>query len=329
MGASIAQVLASHAETDGLLGELEGAATLSSFGSEFIDSVSAVLLGDTIESHLASLSARDHLVGSDFPVVAAVTLGFAHGSALAGVLDGLLGGLGRLSRLDDDFVATSVSTSLSTDFTTAVCASSVVASARVVVLSFGMESLHSELSASDDSESFGLLSGGLLTRKFGSQGFSSLHFSGLCLGDSGSLGLSLGDSGSLSSLSFGDSGSLLSGGFLSGSFIGGSLFGKLNSEGFGCGNLSLGISQLLKVSHSSSSFSNSSPVLQAVTAVPDVHVSSVVISRDGAMVMTVPAGSSVNLFFAVVVPVVEDGNPRVFSYTPSVVPFGLVGASLA
>lgn len=255
MGASFAQVLAASAETDGLLGELEGAATLSLFGSEFIDSVSAVLLGDTVESHLASLSAGDHLVGSDFPVVAAVTLGFAHGSALAGVLDGLLGGLGRLD--DDDFVATSVSTSLSTDFTAAVCTSSVVASARVVVLSFGMESLHSELSASDDSESFGFLSSGLLTRKFGSEGFS------------GSLG-------SLGSLSFGNCGSLLSGGFLSGSFIGSSLFGELNSEGFGSGSLCLGISQLLKVSHSSSSSSNSSPVIQAVSAVPDVHVSSVV-----------------------------------------------------
>jgi len=305
MGASCAQVLASSAETDGLLGELEGAATLSLFGSEFIDSVRAVLLGDTVESHLASLSAGDHLVGSDCPVVAAVTLGLAHGSALAGVLDGLLGGLGRLD--DDDFVATSVSTSLSTDFTASVCASSVVASARVVVLSFGMESLHSELSASDDSESFGLLSSGLLTRKFGSEGFS----------------------GSLGSLSFGNCGSLLSGGFLSGSFIGGSLFGELNSEGFGSGSLCLGISQLLKVSHSSSSSSNSSPVLQAVSAVPDVHISSVVCSGDGTMLMTGVAVSSVNLFFAVVVKMVEDGNPRVFPLRRSVVPVGLVGASLA
>lgn len=70
-------------------------------------------------------------------------------------------------------------------------------------------------------------------------------------------------------------------------------------------------------------------MLQAVSAVPDVHVSSVVFSGDGAMVMTVEVISSVDLFFAVVVPVVEDGNPRVFSSTTSVVPFGLVGASLA
>jgi hypothetical protein len=47
------------------------------------------------------------------------------------------------------------------------------------------------------------------------------------------------------------------------------------------------------------------------------------------MVMTVEVISSVDLIFAVVVPVVEDGNPRVFSSTTSVVPFGLVGASLA
>ena len=110
MGGSFAQVSASSAETDGLVLELEGAASLSSLGREFVDFASAVLLGDTADSHLASLSAGDHLVGSDCPVVTAVTLGFAHGSALAGVLDGLLGGLGRLD--DDDFVATSVSSSL-------------------------------------------------------------------------------------------------------------------------------------------------------------------------------------------------------------------------
>jgi len=45
--------------------------------------------------------------------------------------------------------------------------------------------------------------------------------------------------------------------------------------------------------------------------------------------MMVIAVSSVNLFFAVVVEMVEDGNPRVFSLRRSVVPFGLVGASLA
>merc|ERR1712166_143783 len=88
MGGSFAQVSASSAETDGLVLELEGAASLSSLGREFVDFASAVLLGDTADSHLASLSAGDHLVGTDSPVVAAVTLGFAHGSAGTGVSDG-------------------------------------------------------------------------------------------------------------------------------------------------------------------------------------------------------------------------------------------------
>jgi len=356
---------------------------LSLLGSEFVDLVLAVLLGDTADSHLTSLSAGDHLVGSDLVVVAAVTLGFAHSGALAGLLDDHFGGLGlgdtvvpvllslsgaagdfgvsaslgadealvavavvvtislastEVPATDvvsvqnillgglDDFVATSVSSSLSTDFTAAVSASTKVASAGVVVLSFSMESLHSELSASDDSESGSLLSGGLLTRKSG-----SLSFSGLSLSDSnglsfGSFRLSDSDGLSFGGGDLGLGSGQLSSGFLSGSFVSGGLFGKLDGEGFGCGDLGPGISLLLKMSHSSSSFSDSSPVSEAGSAVPDVHVSTVVVLGNVSMENIVKAICAVNLILSVAVIVVVDGNPRVFLVCRSVIPFGLVVA---
>jgi len=83
------------------------------------------------------------------------------------------------------------------------------------------------------------------------------------------------------------------------------------------------------VSHSSSSFSESSLAFQATIAVPDVHVSSVVLSGDGTMRMGIDGSFTVNLVLSVVVPMVEDGNPRVFPDSISVVPSGQVGASLA
>lgn len=98
------------------------------------------------------MSARDHLVGSDIGVVTAVFLGFAHSRALVSALD-----FGSLRYRGEDGgnsgVTTTISTSLSSDFTAAPSISTVVTSACVVVLSLGMESLLSELSASDERES--------------------------------------------------------------------------------------------------------------------------------------------------------------------------------
>lgn len=76
MGALIAQVTAFHAETGSLFAEGESATTLSSLVGELVNLLNAELLGSTSDSHLTGLVARDHLVGSDFPVlVTAVLLG--------------------------------------------------------------------------------------------------------------------------------------------------------------------------------------------------------------------------------------------------------------
>lgn len=92
--AGLVQVFASHAERSTVLSESEGAATLTSPGCELLNLLLAELLRGSSDSHLTGLSARDHLVGSDSPVVTAVLLGFAVSSALVGVLDHHLLGSG-------------------------------------------------------------------------------------------------------------------------------------------------------------------------------------------------------------------------------------------
>ena len=69
MGVLLGEVSASVAQAVALLSESETAATLSSLRGELVDLVVALLLGDTVDSHHAGLSAGDHLVGTDIGVV--------------------------------------------------------------------------------------------------------------------------------------------------------------------------------------------------------------------------------------------------------------------
>jgi len=83
------------------------------------------------------------------------------------------------------------------------------------------------------------------------------------------------------------------------------------------------------VGSSSVSYSNglmSVPGSSAVGVVTDVHVSSIMVSRVSSMVFGVPVAFSVNLRLAAVVPVIVDGDPRVFSHASSVVPSSIVSA---
>lgn len=186
MGALGSEVTASLAQGVALLSEGKSATSLSSLGSELVNLVDALLFGDSADSHHAGLSARDHLVGADLGIVAAVVLGFAHSGALVRVGDlellsgtggvstsSLVPGLGEtlsvvssaphefvtratpdlgiasvhflvfsvngaLGGLGDSSVTTSVTLSLSSDFTTTPSISAVVASAGVVVLLLGV-----------------------------------------------------------------------------------------------------------------------------------------------------------------------------------------------
>jgi len=195
MGASFVQVFASHAEAGSVFAEDESATTLSSLLGELVNLLNAELLGDTSDSHLTGLGARDHLVGSGSPVVTAVLLGLAVSSAVAGasdlhLLDGGL--LGNLDNLGTSLTAT-VSVSLSTDLAATVGASSEVASAGVVSLSFGMESLLSESSSSLEGEHLSSLA-------FSSALFSESDLSSFSLSFSSTFGLE--SSGGFSSSNF-------------------------------------------------------------------------------------------------------------------------------
>jgi len=139
------EIGASVAHADSLVTEGKGAAALSSLGTELLDFGIACVLGNTLDSHDTSLCARDKLVRSDSVVSRArLFLGFAHVVALAFLGESLLNG----SRF-----TTSVSTSLSADFTATPGISSVVASSGVIGLFLGVESLLSECSTSDKGES--------------------------------------------------------------------------------------------------------------------------------------------------------------------------------
>jgi hypothetical protein len=95
------EIGASLAHADSLVTEGKGAATLSSLGTELVDLVDAVLLGDSADSHLAGLGARDELVGSDSVVGGArLFLGGAEFRALVGGLE-LRGGFPSLDVTSD------------------------------------------------------------------------------------------------------------------------------------------------------------------------------------------------------------------------------------
>jgi len=83
------------------------------------------------------------------------------------------------------------------------------------------------------------------------------------------------------------------------------------------------------VASSSVSSSNglmSVPGSSAVGVVTEVHVSSIMVFRVHSMVVGVPVAFSVNLRLAAVVPVIVDGDPRIFSHASSVVPSSIVRA---
>jgi len=149
IGVLLGEVSASLAQAVALLSESETAATLSFLRGELVDLGVARRFGDTVDSHHAGLSAGDHLVGTDIGVVTGVVLGLAISRALVLVSDDDNCRLG----LNDNGVTTTVSRSLSSDLTATVSTSTVVASAGVVVLFLGMESLLSECSASDECHS--------------------------------------------------------------------------------------------------------------------------------------------------------------------------------
>jgi hypothetical protein len=71
------------------------------------------------------------------------------------------------------------------------------------------------------------------------------------------------------------------------------------------------------------------PGLGAVGVVTEVHVGSVVVSRVSSMVVGGPAAFSVDLGLAAVVPVIVNGDPRIFSHAISVVPSSFVRAILS
>jgi len=241
------EIGASVAHADSLVTEGKGAAALSSLGTELLDLGIACVLGNTIDSHDTSLSARDKLVRSDFVVSRArLFLGSAHVVALAffgesngsgnyGMLStcerlvsarGLGNAVGSLfthvstARVVERFTSTStlssvivlvedtvctlgaslfngsrfttsVSTSLSTDFTATPGISSVVASSGVIGLFLGVESLLSECSTSDKGESLSF-SALILSLDFGFTSellLESLSFSSSDLGIFSSLDL--------------------------------------------------------------------------------------------------------------------------------------------
>lgn len=69
------------------------------------------------------------------------------------------------------------------------------------------------------------------------------------------------------------------------------------------------------------------PDLGTVTTITDIHIGSIVVFDDVTMIVGSPATFSVNLSFSAIVPVVMEGNPRIFSDTSSVVPSGFVRTS--
>jgi hypothetical protein len=184
--------------------------------SKSVDHVNTILLGDTVDSGDASLSARNKLVRSDFPVSRARLLfGFAKSVALVlrlelGFFDdrslrsarsfsntmGSFRSLVSTARIvktftatraltmviilvedsvgafralgnNRSFVTTSVSFSLSTDFTATPGRSSVVASSGVINLFLGVESLLSKSSTSDHSKSLSFFACSFLTSNLG------------------------------------------------------------------------------------------------------------------------------------------------------------------
>jgi len=89
-------VLTATAESGTMRSPFEGATSLSLLGSVLVDDAGAFLLGLSMDTHHAGLGTRDHLVGTDLPVIAAVLLGLAVRGAALGVRDTLPGLNGRL-----------------------------------------------------------------------------------------------------------------------------------------------------------------------------------------------------------------------------------------
>lgn len=89
-------VLTATAESGTVRSPFEGATSLSLLGSVLVDDADAFLLGLSMDTHHAGLGTRDHLVGTDLPVIAAVLLGLAVRGAALGVRDTLPGLNGRL-----------------------------------------------------------------------------------------------------------------------------------------------------------------------------------------------------------------------------------------
>lgn len=102
-------VLTATAESGTVRSPFEGATSLSLLGSVLVDDADAFLLGLSMDTHHAGLGTRDHLVGTDLPVIAAVLLGLAVRGAALGVRDTLPGLNGRflhgLLDNDDGFLA--------------------------------------------------------------------------------------------------------------------------------------------------------------------------------------------------------------------------------
>lgn len=88
-------VLTGTAESGTVLSPFEGATSLSLLRSELVDDAGAFLLGLSIDTHHAGLGTRDHLVGTDLPIIAAVLFGLAVRGAALGVSDTLPGFTGR------------------------------------------------------------------------------------------------------------------------------------------------------------------------------------------------------------------------------------------
>jgi len=89
-------VLTATAESGTVRSPFEGATSLSLLGSVLVDDAGAFLLGLSMDTHHAGLGTRDHLVGTDLPIIAAVLLGLAVRGAALGVRDTLPGLNGRL-----------------------------------------------------------------------------------------------------------------------------------------------------------------------------------------------------------------------------------------
>lgn len=89
-------VLTATAESGTMRSPFEGATSLSLLGSVLVDDAGAFLLGLSMDTHHAGLGTRDHLVGTDLPIIAAVLLGLAVRGAALGVRDTLPGLNGRL-----------------------------------------------------------------------------------------------------------------------------------------------------------------------------------------------------------------------------------------